>query len=643
MIIRHSLAFTRRLHHVEPRMSTQFYSSQALPQVSEVRNSQGKLFKTDFHNEKFEKFYKAQAVCSDAEFPQLMSACRSGLPSVFRVVKTKPNYQRIIDKLKSGYLSALGARNVGWYGEDLVWRLDNTRWDLVDTDNAEVRRLHRWIVDQDRLGNIYRQEQVSMVPVRCLDIASDSVVLDMCASPGSKTGQVLEALHSGLSTDQVPGGCVIACEPNLHRCNNLYGNMAEFRSPCLLVAHHPGQAFPDLTWSNGATVQYDHIVCDVPCSGDGTIRKNPNIWLDWHPARGNGRFNLQLNIARRGVELLKEGGTMAYSSCSINQIENEAVIAQLLREAAGSLELVDMRGHFPGLQWYPGLSQWRVFDNRDHEYQDMSQVPEDMLTQIRPEMFAPSVSEANSFQLDRCMRFLPHLNDDGGFFVAILKKTGHIKPNPLYKHRTERKLAAKSKPDNLKPKLEHFVGSVDNFEFLSENKDYEQEVLKSLDYLGIDLNSDNLYKSRNCNNNVRMVSDSVGQLMHPGNTDLNVGGNPGVKIMRRSNLSCKARVPFHPRNSTFHRFNFDTSSRIVTGEKEDIISILNNPEDVIPLSNLSESLNTQLQSLEPGWIKFTFGAHHANISCLGYFSRNKFLLYLGPKEKAHCKFLLDLE
>ena len=54
---------------------------------------------------------------------------------------------------------------------------------------------------------------------------------------------------------------------------------------------------------------------------------------------------------------------MAYSSCSINQIENEAVVAQLLREAKGSLELVDMSGRFPGLNWLPGLSKWKVFDN----------------------------------------------------------------------------------------------------------------------------------------------------------------------------------------------------------------------------------------------------------------------------------------
>ena len=59
---------------------------------------------------------------------------------------------------------------------------------------------------------------------------------------------------------------------------------------------------------------------------------------------------------------------MAYSSCSINQIENEAVVAQLLREANGSLELVDMTGKFPGLNWLPGLDHWKVFDRDGRNY-----------------------------------------------------------------------------------------------------------------------------------------------------------------------------------------------------------------------------------------------------------------------------------
>ena len=625
--------------HAQARMSSLFYSSQPQAEARQVRNSKGNLYITDFQNESFERFYRSQAVCSEAEFPAMMAACRSGLPSVFRVIKNKPNWKLIIEKLKSGHLSKLGAKCVDWYGESLVWRLDKTRWDLMDSDKGDVKALHKWIVEQDRLGNIYRQEQVSMVPVRCLDIKPQHVVLDMCASPGSKTGQVLEALHD--TEEGQPSGAVIACEPNLVRCNNLYGNMAEMRSPCLMVVHHPGQAFPDLTWSSGEPVIYDHIVCDVPCSGDGTIRKNPNIWAEWNPARGNGRFNLQLNIARRGVELLKEGGTMAYSSCSINQIENEAVMAQLLREAGGNLELVDMAGRFSGLEWLPGLSDWRVCDTSLVEYEDISQVPDNLKSQIRKEMFPPKEEEKEEFKLERSMRFLPHLNDDGGFYVAILKKTGPIEPIPKSKERTERKLSEKRKKKFNKPKYDDFVRSVKDFQFVNENSDHCEKVQRSINFLGLDLRTENLYKTRDSVNTVRLVSDSVKNLMHDGNAHLEIGANPGVPILSKCDMKISDKVPYTPKNTAFHRLSFNSSRKVECGAN-DIERFLRSDE-VILLSELSDHLLAQLSQLEPGWIVFSFmGSGDVSLTCPGYFSRQKLILNLGEKDKSHYKFLLDL-
>ncbi|XP_023334264.1 tRNA (cytosine(34)-C(5))-methyltransferase [Eurytemora carolleeae] len=182
-------------------------------------------------------------------------------------------------------------------------------------------------------------EQVSMVPVACLDIQPNHAVLDMCASPGSKTGQVLEAMQIRLFQGEIPSGFLIANEPDLKRCKVLAGNMKLFSSPCIMVTNFRGEDIPDMKQGDGQPLLFDRIICDVPCSGDGTIRKNPNVWNNWNPARGNERFSLQLNIARRGVHLLKEEGLMAYSSCSMNQIENEAVVAQLLEESEGLIHI----------------------------------------------------------------------------------------------------------------------------------------------------------------------------------------------------------------------------------------------------------------------------------------------------------------
>ena len=112
-------------------------------------------------------------------------------------------------------------------------------------------------------------------------------------------------------------------------------------------------------------ITFDRVLADVPCSGDGTLRKNMNIWPKWNPnnalgyvfnlppsmlscfkhgfltfrllygcgrGRGCSLHPLQFRIAERGLHLLAVGGLMVYSTCSFNPVENEAVVAQLLRQ-----------------------------------------------------------------------------------------------------------------------------------------------------------------------------------------------------------------------------------------------------------------------------------------------------------------------
>ena len=77
-------------------------------------------------------------------------------------------------------------------------------------------------------------------------------------------------------------------------------------------------------------ILFDRILCDVPCSGDGTIRKAPDIWRRWTPGNGNGLHPLQLRIALHACQMLKVGGRLVYSTCTFNPIEDEAVVAEVL-------------------------------------------------------------------------------------------------------------------------------------------------------------------------------------------------------------------------------------------------------------------------------------------------------------------------
>jgi len=133
-----------------------------------------------------------------------------------------------------------------------------------------------------------------------------SQVLDMCAAPGSKTSQLIEYLHTGCG-DKVPGKCffylttfflllfiqlpfslaegiVIANDDSHDRCYTLIHQTKRLRSPSTLIVNHDASLFPTiLLEKEGVSVpmQFDRILADVPCSGDGTMRKNPGVWQKW--------------------------------------------------------------------------------------------------------------------------------------------------------------------------------------------------------------------------------------------------------------------------------------------------------------------------------------------------------------------------
>lgn len=92
------------------------------------------------------------------------------------------------------------------------------------------------------------------------------------------------------------------------------------------------------------------------------MRKAPDIWRRWSTASGNGLHGLQLKIALRAFQLLRVGGRLVYSTCTFNPVEDEAVVAELLRRTGGALELVDCSAALPGVRRMPGKQRWRVRD-----------------------------------------------------------------------------------------------------------------------------------------------------------------------------------------------------------------------------------------------------------------------------------------
>ncbi|CAG0906297.1 unnamed protein product, partial [Darwinula stevensoni] len=130
-------------------------------------------------------------------------------------------------------------------------------------------------------------------------------------------------------------------------------------------------------------LKFDRVLCDVPCSGDGTLRKNADVWQKWNISNGNNLHGLQVRIARRGLEMLAVGGCLVYSTCSLNPVEDEAVIHRLLVESQGKVELVEVSDRLPGLRFCRGVKTWKVMNKKLVCFSSPEDVPFEHQSQIR--------------------------------------------------------------------------------------------------------------------------------------------------------------------------------------------------------------------------------------------------------------------
>jgi hypothetical protein len=149
----------------------------------------------------------------------------------------------------------------------------------------------------------------------------------------------------------------------------------------------------------------------------------------WHASFGLELHQLQVQIATRGLALLKVGGMMTYSTCSFNPVEDEAVVHELVSKGNGAIEIVDVSAYLPGLVRRPGWHTWQVFDDDEACYPTYEDVPEEEISRFNRSMFPPA--QQSAIPLERCMRIHPEDQNTGGFFICLLRKVrGLPGPNP---------------------------------------------------------------------------------------------------------------------------------------------------------------------------------------------------------------------
>ncbi|KAJ7021378.1 cytosine-5--methyltransferase [Mycena alexandri] len=431
--------------------------------------------KSMMHNERFTTYYQTQKIVPEEEWDVLLESLRTPLPTTFRVAGSRQTAQSLNATVRDTHVPTLSnvvfeeqpippPVQIPWYPDGLAWQFNVPK--KVLRKSPEFKEFHSFLVFETEVGNISRQEAVSMLPPLFMEVEPHHKVMDMCAAPGSKTAQLLEALHAHdtLTSTSIPSGLLVANDSDHKRTHLLIHQSARLPSPALMVTNLDASIYPGLkvpvNISKGGrteTLLFDRILCDVPCSGDGTMRKNLGIWKSWQPNDGNGLHGLQLRILQRAMKMLAPQGRVVYSTCSLNPVENEAVVACALKSNP-EFHLVDVSAKLPSLQRRPGLTSWRPTDKSIATTYDtydtfMRTCTEGDIVKAKmtPGHWPPE--DVETLNLPRCIRIYPHLQDTGGFFVAVLERTGNVAEAAPRKREADADDTAEI-PDSKKPRLD---------------------------------------------------------------------------------------------------------------------------------------------------------------------------------------------
>lgn len=253
-----------------------------------------------------------------------------------------------------------------------VWKLTQIPWCKegfwIEHHKKERRDIGNLV--EHSLGYFYVQEAVSMIPPIVLEPKPGELVLDMCASPGSKASQIAQYMKNK--------GVLIANDYKGIRLAPLGINMQRMGITNAILTLMEGRFFKGF--------EFDKILVDAPCSGTGTIRKSLKTIKIWNPNMVRRLCGAQKQLIKTAFENLKLGGTMVYSTCSDEPEEDEEVISYLLDK----------------------------YDNAKLEEIKLDIKRSEPVLEFEKKKYNPEVK--------KCLRLWPQDNDTEGFFVSKIKK-----------------------------------------------------------------------------------------------------------------------------------------------------------------------------------------------------------------------------
>ncbi|MDO8460440.1 MAG: RsmB/NOP family class I SAM-dependent RNA methyltransferase [Nanoarchaeota archaeon] len=230
------------------------------------------------------------------------------------------------------------------------------------------------------LGYYYVQEVSSMMSAIALEPKPDELILDLCASPGSKTTQIAAKMENK--------GTIIANDLKIDRIKILSSNLERCGVTNTIITRQ--DAIGLCAKLSKSEFKFDKILLDAPCSGEGTLRSSPKTFIMWNPKVIEKFSRQQKKFIAFALKCLKKGGTLVYSTCTHSPEEDESVIDFAVKNFPVKIESFTLP-----LKCRPGITAWK--------------------------------NDSFHKEVQKSCRIYPHDNDSEGFFVCKMTLMEEIK------------------------------------------------------------------------------------------------------------------------------------------------------------------------------------------------------------------------
>lgn len=248
-------------------------------------------------------------------------------------------------------------------------------------------------------GVYYVQEASSMFVCEVLRqlVHEPVAMLDLCSAPGGKSTAALSVLPEG--------SLVVSNEPIATRASILTENIQKWGSPNTMVTRNYPQDYAK------SGLLFDVILTDVPCSGEGMFRKDPNAVKEWSAQHVKECTTLQREIVEQAWKCLRPGGLLIYSTCTINLHEDEENVGWICKHLGAEPRPIKIP------------EEWGIAEGLTRQLSTTADIPADTLatTETSDEdcPLYPVVPDGRYI-----FRFIPGETRGEGLFMAILRKPG---------------------------------------------------------------------------------------------------------------------------------------------------------------------------------------------------------------------------